>query len=49
MGRSSAYEAMLGIGTGILEIKWLLKRAGKMTKPWGTLKWMALKGNCVLR
>ena len=48
MVRSSAYEAMLGIGTGISEMKWL-KRAGEMTEPWGTPEWMALKGDCVLR
>jgi hypothetical protein len=48
MVRPSAYEAMLGIDTGISEMKWL-KMAGEMTEPWGTLEWMALKGDCVLR
>jgi hypothetical protein len=45
MVRSSAYEAMLRIGPGILEIEWL-KRAGKMNEPWGTLEWLALSGWC---
>jgi hypothetical protein len=35
--RSSAYEAMLGIGTGMSEMKWL-KRAGEMTEPWGNAR-----------
>jgi hypothetical protein len=48
MVRSSAYEAMLGVGSGISEMKWL-KRAGEMTEPWGTPEWIALKGDCVLR
>ena len=46
--RLSAYAAMLGVGTGISDMKWL-KRAGEMTEPWGTPEWIALKGDVVMR